>query len=458
MTDAQRSTDPLGSALFTDLYELTMAQAYHSEQLNGPAVFELFFRAMPESRNYIVAAGLGDVIECLTHWRFTDADLAYLRERGQFDEAFVDYLRELRFTGEVWAAPEGTVVFENEPVVQVVAPIIEAQVIETLVLNQVHFQSIAATKASRMAYAARGRAAVDFGSRRAHGADAAIKVARAAYLAGLSGTSNVEAGRRYGIPVFGTMAHSYVQAHDDEADAFDAFARRCPQTTLLVDTYDTLAGVDKVIDLARRQGEAFNVRAVRLDSGNLLDLAGQTRRKLDEAGLGDVKIFASSGLDEYAIAELLEAGAPIDGFGPGTKLAVSPDAPDLDMAYKLVSYDGGPRTKLSDDKRIYPGRKQVFRSYDAAGRMNGDTIAAFDQTLEGTPLLEKVMADGQAVALPSLDESREHCRRQLAALPEHVRALRRTSQPYPVGASDELQAQRRRCVERLQADAENRVT
>ena len=264
----------------------------------------------------------------------------------------------------MYAVPEGTLVFPNEPLLQVIAPITEAQLIETFVLNQVHFQSVAATKAARVVAAAQGRAIVDFGSRRSHGMDAALKVARATHLAGGAGTSNVLAGKLYGIPVFGTMAHSYIQAHDDEFASFDSFARLYPETTLLVDTYDTLAGVRKVIELSQKLEGRFQVRAVRLDSGDLGGLAVDTRRMLDEAGLQRVKIFASSGLDEYKSQKLVQTGAPIDAFGVGTKLAVIADAPDLDMAYKLVEYGGKGRLKLSAKKLLYPGRKQIFRQIE----------------------------------------------------------------------------------------------
>ena len=283
------------------------------------AVFELAFREMPQNRNYIVAAGFQDVIDFLTAFRFTAEELDYLRGTGEFSEVFLKELELLRFTGDVYAMPEGTLVFPNEPLLQVIAPITEAQLIETFVLNQIHFQSVAATKAARVVAAAQGRAVVDFGSRRSHGIDAALKVARATYLAGGAGTSNVLAGKLYGIPVFGTMAHSYIQAHEEESASFEAFAKRYPETTLLVDTYDTLGGVRKVVELSQKLGDRFRVRAVRLDSGDLCSLAVDTRKMLDAAGLQRVKIFASSGLDEYKILELMNSGAPIDIFGVGTK-------------------------------------------------------------------------------------------------------------------------------------------
>src|SRR5262245_6823774 len=274
------------SALFTDLYQLTMAQAYDSEGLDKTAVFELAFRTLPPRRNFALAAGLEDVLMALEQWMFMGAEIEYLRGLGQFSTTFLDRLARTRFTGDVYAVREGTVVFPSEPIVQVIAPLVEAQLVETLLLNQIHLQTVAASKAARIVKAAAGRTVVDFGSRRAHGIEAAMKVARASYLAGAAGTSLVLAGQRYNIPVFGTMAHSYVQAHEDEAQAFLAFATHYPDTTLLVDSYDALAGVQKVIDLSRRLGNRFAVRAIRLDSGDLGQLARLARHMLDAADLG----------------------------------------------------------------------------------------------------------------------------------------------------------------------------
>ncbi len=432
--------DPASSALFTDLYELTMAGAYHAEKMDAPAVFELFFRDLPDDRNYVLAAGLDDVLDYLEHWHFSADDLAYLSSQANFSPDFLDRLRHLRFTGDVCAVPEGTIVFQNELIVQVRAPIIEGQIVETFVLNQTHFQSVIATKAARVVSAAAGRQVVDFGSRRAHGTDAALKVARASYLAGAAGTSNVLAGRRYGIPIFGTMAHSYVQAHEEEAEAFRAFARLYPNTTLVVDTTDTITAVRAIISLHRKLGDEFSVGAIRLDSGDLAELAQMSRKLLDEAGMRHVRILASGGLDEYGIAGLLEAGAPIDGFGVGTKLAVSADAPSLDMAYKLVEYDGRPRTKLSPGKVLYPGRKQVFRFYER-GLMKGDVIGRHDEDLPSQPLLEPVMQGGKRLPAGrvSLEAARSHCQAQLALLAEPLRALEPADEAYPVTFSDTLE-------------------
>ena len=423
------------SALFTDLYELTMAQAYAAERMDQLAVFELAFRKLPASRNYIVAAGIADVLDFLSNFRFEDQELDYLRQRGEFSEAFLRHLASLRFTGDVYALPEGTLVFPNEPIVQVVAPIIEAQLMETMVLNQIHFQSLAAAKAARVVEAAKGRAIVDFGSRRAHGTDAALKVARATYLAGGLGTSNVLAGQLYGIPVFGTMAHSYVEAHDGESVSFEAFAALYPETTLLVDTYDTLEGIRKVIGLSRKLGSRFRVRAVRLDSGDLGALASEARKMLDEAGLQHVTIFASSSLDEYEIQRLVNSGAPIDAFGVGTKLAVMEDASHLDMAYKLVEYGGKGRLKLSTSKVLHPGRKQVFRQIEN-GCMVRDVIGRFDEQLPGEPLLQAVMRQGTSVTHIELEESRRRFQGELTRLPDHLRALEASATPYAVSFSE----------------------
>jgi nicotinate phosphoribosyltransferase len=427
------SPRPAITALFTDLYEITMAQAYAAERMSGTAVFETLFRKVPDARSYIMAAGLADVLDFLEALHFDQEDLEYLLGLGLFTDEFVQQLSGVHFTGDVWAVPEGTVVFSNEPIVQVIAPILEAQLVETFVVNQIHLQSVIASKAARVIEAARGRPVVDFGARRAHGTDAALKVARASYLAGLAGTSNLLAAREYGIPAYGTMAHSFIQAFNDERDAFDAFARLYPGTTLLIDTYDTLNGVDHVIELASRVGDRFNVRAVRLDSGDLGALSKSTRAKLDAAGLGQVEIIASSGLDEYRIARLIEDGCPIDSFAVGTKLVVAEDAPTLDMAYKLVEYEGTGRTKFSSGKVIYPGRKQVFRRVDN-GVFAGDVIGAYNEQLDGDPLLVPVMKNGKRLPQhqPTLPMAREWARSQVKALPSQLRSLGQTDYRYPV--------------------------
>lgn len=442
-------------ALFTDLYEIAMLAAYHARGLDDEAVFELHLRELPQRRHYAVAAGLDDVLDYLQALRFRDDEIEWLDGLGRFDPAFLDALSDFRFTGDVYAVPEGTAVFPHEPIVQVVAPLPEAQIAETFLLNQVHVQSLAATKASRLVRAAQGRAVTDFGTRRAHGTDAAIKVARAGYIGGLSGTSNVLAARRYGIPCVGTMAHSFVLAYGDELESFDAFSRVHRNTTLLIDTFDTLEGVKHVIELARRRGEAFDVGAVRLDSGDLAELIPRVRHMFDEAGLAGVGILASGGLDEHRIRRLVDAGLPVDGFGVGTELAVSNDAPHLDLSYKLVEYDGQPKMKLSPGKVSLPGRKQVFRQ-TSDERFTGDIIAAFDEAPSGSGLLEKVMESGRRIDgdATSLDAARRRRARNLDALPaaqlEPGRV--RSRDDYPVVISDRLARTRRRLEQELRQD------
>ncbi len=415
-----------------------MLQAYVREGMDDDAVFDLFVRRLGD-RNYLLACGLETVLDFLENLRFSDQAIDYIAAQGSFDAAFLEYLARFRFTGDVYAVPEGTPVFADEPIVEVVAPIGEAQLVETFMLNQITFQTNAATKASRVRHAAGDRLVADFGMRRMHAADAALKAARAFHIAGLDSTSNVLAGKIYGIPVAGTMAHSYIEAHDVEEQAFEAFSDLFPKTILLVDTYDTLEGIRKVIELARKKGDAFSVRGVRLDSGDLAQLAIDARRLLDEAGLDDVMIFASSSLDEHRIAELIEAGAPIDGFGVGTKMGTISDQPYLDSAYKLSGYADRPRMKLSTDKSNLPGRKQVYRSY-VDGVATGDLIAASDEACEGEPLLRQVMRNGQRmpVAEVALEEARAHAREALAALPERFRSLEKCESAYDVRLSDRL--------------------
>lgn len=439
------------TALFTDLYQLTMLQAYFVEGMNDQAVFDLFVRRLG-NRNYLVACGLETCLHFLETLRFSDENLAYLETLDLFHDDFLAYLADFRFTGDVYAVAEGTPVFANEPILQVVAPLGQAQLIETFLLNQVTFQTNVASKAHRVMQAARGRAVTDFGMRRMHAADATLKAARACYIAGVPSTSNVLAGRLYGIPVLGTMAHSYIQAHDAEDDAFRAFAALYPKTTLLVDTYDTLDGVRKVIALAETLGDAFVPGAVRLDSGDLALLAKESRRLLDAAGLNDVKIFASSSLDEYEITKLLDQDAPIDGFGVGTRMGTVADHPYLDSAYKLVQYAGKGRMKLATDKTTVPGRKQLFRMYreDQAVR---DVLAIHDETFDGEPLLQCVMHGGErtdAGRSRPLDDLRAHTVAAHARLPASLLALEETTTPYPIVLSDGLRQKRDQVRDRVE--------
>jgi nicotinate phosphoribosyltransferase len=436
-------------ALLTDLYQLTMLQAYVEEQMDETAVFSLFVRRMPERRNYLLACGLDDVLAYLETLRFDGAALAYLESLGRFSDRFLRWLEQFRFTGDVQAVPEGTPIFALEPILEISAPIAEAQFVETMVMNQVHHQTVIASKAARVVEAAQGRTVVDFGLRRMHGSDAGMKGARACYIAGAAATSNVAASQRYGIALAGTMAHSYIQAHDDEYDAFLAFARLYPETVLLVDTYDTKAGVRKVVQVAEEIGAAFRVSAIRLDSGDLSELAFESRRILDEAGLRRVLIFASSSLDEDKIAALLESGAPIDGFGVGTEMGVSRDVPTIDIVYKLVEYAGRGRLKLAPGKEILPGRKQIFR-FERARIADHDVLGRHGERLGGRALLEPVMKDG--LRLPagrvSLDDARAYARRELEGLPAHVRALAPAPSPYRVEISASLAASRDRLLPR----------
>ncbi len=434
------SITPCADGLLTDLYQLTMAQAYVGQRMTAPAVFELLFRDLPDNRNYLLTAGLHDALAFLRDVRFDDQAIDYLRRDGRFTDDFLDYLRRFRFTGDVFALREGTLSFGDEVVFQVIAPLPEAQLVETFCLNAVHCQTLLATKAARVAQAAGDKMVVDFGMRRTHGIAAAA--ARCGHIAGLAGTSNVDAGRRLGIPIFGTMAHSYIEAHDREADAFAAFVRRYPHTTLLIDTYDERRAVRTIAELAERDA-SFGIRAVRIDSGDLGEIAKQVRRELDEAGLDDVQIFASGGLDEYRIGELLGAEAPIDGFGVGTKMGVSFDQPQLDCAYKLVEYAGRPRMKLSRGKWLVPGRKQVFRRTQGE-RFAGDIIGVHDEPLAGQPLLRPVMRGGEILddAIEPLDDLRRRAADQLAHLDPSLRRIAKADRPYPVALSDRLAKRR----------------
>jgi nicotinate phosphoribosyltransferase len=435
------------TALVTDLYQLTMMQAYWREGMMEEATFDLFVRRLPDERNYLLAAGLDDALRYLESVRFTEEDLRYLGGRDQFSDAFIDYLRDFRFTGTVRAVPEGTAVFANEPILEVTAPAPEAQLVETFLLNQVTFQTVVATKAARVVNAAAGRDVVDFGMRRLHGTDAAMKGARAMYLAGCVATSNVRAGLVYGIPITGTMAHSYVEVHASEEEAFRAFAELYPDTTILVDTYNTLEGVRRVIDLAK---DGLQIGAVRLDSGDLAELAHQSRALLDKASLHDVRIFASGGLDEYEIQNIVSTDAPIDGFGVGTRMGTSSDAPSLDSVYKLSGYAGEGRMKLSEGKETLPGRKQVFRVMDGAVA-SYDVIALDDEHLPGEPLLDVVMQRGARTDTGHVDleAARAHALRSLAALPARLHSLEPADPPYEVTISDRLADERDVLRERL---------
>jgi nicotinate phosphoribosyltransferase len=431
------------TALLTDLYQLTMLQAYLDEDMQHEATFELFVRRLPPARNFLVAAGLEQALQFLETLAFTDDEVAWVERQGSFKPRLLDHLRALRFTGDVHAMPEGTVFFADEPILRVTAPLPLAQLVESRLLNIVHFQTLIASKAARVVLAAPGKLLVDFGMRRAHGAEAALFAARAAYLAGFDGTATAEAARLYGLPAFGTMAHSFVQAHAAEADAFVAFARSRPQRpTLLVDTYDPLRACERVVELVPRlAAEGIEVGGIRLDSGDIAAQAKAARAMFDAAGLTGLRIFASGNLDEWRVAELLAAGAPIDGFGVGTALDTSSDAPALDAVYKLQSYAGVARRKRSAGKATWPGVKQVVRRFDADGCIACDCVQLADEPVDGRPLLAPVMRGGRRVAAaPTLADARRHCAAQLRTLPERLRSLEPVSDGYRVEVSAGLQA------------------
>ncbi len=412
--------------LLTDLYQLTMLQGYFEQQMEEDAVFEFFVRKLPKNRGFLMAAGLDQVVEFLEGLCFSDRELEWLRKEGRFSEVFVDYLAGLRFTGDLDAMPEGTVFFPNEPIARIVAPIAQAQLVETRLINLLHFQTLIASKATRSVLVAQGKSLIDFGLRRAHGSEAGLLAARASYLAGFTGTATVLAGVQFDIPVYGTMAHSFVQAHEDEVEAFEHFACAQPDNVvLLIDTYDTERAAEKVVVLAScLKKKGIHVKAVRLDSGDLAEHARKVRRILDNGGLTEVKIVASGNLDESALRELLKANAPIDCFAVGTKLTTSADVPYLDCAYKLQEYAGTPRRKRSEGKATWPARKQVYRQYDAEGRIATDTVTLVDEVHEGVPLIQPVMRGGKRVSPPSpLASLRKRAIAELARLPKSLQQL-----------------------------------
>ncbi len=432
---------PQNMALLVDLYELVMTDSYWRQAMNRPATFDLFIRDLPPHRSFLVSAGLESILYYLEHVSFNDELLTYLRSLNQFSDAFLAYLRKFRFSGEVWAIPEGEVFFPPEPLVQLTAPRIEAQLVETFLLNALNFQVMVASKAARVILAANGRAVVDYSPRRDHAADAAMKAARAAYLAGCAGTSNVLAGKEYGIPVYGTIAHSYVMSFPDELSAFRALAHDFPQNaTLLIDTYDTLQGAKHAIVVAQEMAaRGQRLRAVRIDSGDLVTQSRQVRALLDAAGLTEVQIVLSGELDEHKIEDLLARGAAVDAFGVGTALGTSADAPAMGGIYKLVEDEQGPKMKLSTGKATLPGRKQVWRTRRGDGTVH-DVIALADEPqIDGAqPLLAKVMDHGRTVAESRLEESRRRCQAGLAQLQPSMRDLHRVV-PSPVTLSVKLE-------------------
>lgn len=407
--------------LCTDLYELTMAQSYLYEGKTGKAVFSLFIRKLPENRNFLISAGLETLVKRIESFKFGDKEIKYLKSLGIFKDDFLDYLKEFEFKGNIYAIPEGRIVFQNEPIIQVEASIPQAQLLETLVINTIQFETMIASKAIRSYLVAKGKKLVDFGFRRAHGLEAGIYAARASYIAGFDGSSNVEAGRRFGIPIVGTMAHSYVMIFEEEEEAFKAFARLYPLNAIfLIDTYDTLEGLRKVIKLAK---EGIPVIGVRIDSGDVVFLTKEVRRMLNENGLDNVKIIVSGGVDEYKIKSWLEANAPIDGFGVGTKFITSADAPYFDIAYKLVEYEEKPKYKLSPEKKTFPYKRQVYRYYES-GKMFYDESVKWGIEREGEKLVEKVIEGGRLIKeLPDLKHIRETVMEELSRLPEKLKSI-----------------------------------
>jgi nicotinate phosphoribosyltransferase len=426
-------------ALLTDFYQFSMIEAYLADGATETAVFEFFFRRLPVERGFLVAAGLEQAIDFLENLHFSKDEIDWLRTAGGFSQRLCDYLADFRFTGDVDAMPEGTVFFADEPIIRVIAPLAEAQLVETRLMNLLHFQSLIASKAVRMVLAAPGKLLVDFGLRRAHGAEAGTLAARASYIAGFAGTATVLAHRLFGIPVYGTMAHSFIQVHDDETAAFERFARTRPENlTLLIDTYDTEAAARQVVALAPRlMADGIRIAGVRLDSGDLVALSRRVREILDNGGLAEVRIFASGGLDEGSLAAIRQAGAPIDGFGIGTSLTTSSDLPALDCAYKLQEYAGRPRRKRSAGKATWPGRKQVWRSV-IDGRMAGDVLSLEGDPQDGTPLIMPIMRGGRRVAArPVLAEIRDRTAKQLSLLPDSLRRMA-PAYTYPVEVAPAL--------------------
>jgi nicotinate phosphoribosyltransferase len=442
------------SALLTDLYQLTMLQGYFDQGIKDTAVFEFFVRRLPPKRNFLIAAGLEQAVEFLEQVQFSAEELDWIASYGPFRPAFVRQLERFRFSGDVYAVPEGTIFFPNEPILRVTAPIAEAQLVESRLINLLHFQTLIASKAVRSVLMGSGKLLVDFGFRRAHGAEAGLLAARASYLAGFGGTATVLAAPLFGIPVYGTMAHSFVQAHDDETAAFEHFAHSLPENVIfLIDTYDMEAAAEKVVRLAPKlMRDGIKIKGVRLDSGDLAEHAFKVRRILDAGGLQGVTIFASGSVDEYIIERLMQQNAPIDGFGIGTQMDTSADAPYLDCVYKLVEYAGKARRKRSEGKAVWPGSKAVFRRYDEAGRMQGDIVSLEGDQLEGESLLLPVMKGGRRLApAEPLQSSRERAMAELERLPESLKSLE-AAPPYPVIFSEALKNLAAE-VDALQAEA-----
>jgi nicotinate phosphoribosyltransferase len=444
------------SPLLTDLYQFNMVQAYLDAGKTDEAVFEFFPRKLPARRGFLLAAGLETALGFIEGMRFSDEEIAWLKSTGRFRPNLIDYLAAYRFTGDVHAVAEGTVTFAEEPLLRVTAPLPMAQLLESRIVNILHYQTVVASKAARMVLAAQtvpagsGKLLLDFGMRSAHGAEAGLLAARASYIAGFAGTATVLAGMRFGIPVFGTMAHSFILAHDNEMEAFENFARaRSENVILLIDSYDTENGARKAVALAEKlKGDGIALRGVRIDSGDLIEMSKRVRAILDAGGLKDTTIFVSGGVDEDALLKFKTAGAPIDGFGIGTSLTVSPDAPTIDCAYKLQEYAGIARRKRSTGKETWPGRKQVWRS-STGGCMTCDVLSVEGDRHSGEQLVVPVMKGGKRIGTkPSLHDIRKRAAANLASLPEPLRRLEAFD--YPVTPADKLK--------QLASDVDRRLT
>jgi len=440
------------SALLTDLYELTMAASYFEHGMNEPAVFSLFVRRYPPNRRYFVSCGLKEVLDYLAEVKFTEDDLKYLESTGFFKPDFLSYLENFKFHGDVHAIPEGTIFFEEEPILEVTAPLIEAQVIETFLINTINLQSMIATKASRCVHAAGGRSLVDFSLRRTQGTDASIKVAKASYIAGFLGTSNVLAGKQLGIPIYGTMAHSFVSSFDKEIDAFRAYTQTFPENSiLLVDTYDSLSGIVKAAQVGKEMAvRGEHLKGIRLDSGDMAELSQKARHILDSQGLKDSMIFASGAFDEYKIQNILSQNAQIDSFGVGTKMGVSSDAPYLDMAYKIVKYNSRPVVKLSPGKVSLTSDKQAYRFLSSKNFYDHDVIACREDKMDGAiPLLVPVLSGGKTIYdSPPISEIRSHFKENFSRLPEKYKSINKEIPLYPVKISEKLRELQKKTIDK----------
>ncbi len=440
--------DEMNLSLLVDLYELTMAYSYFKSNRNEISTFELFVRNFPENRNFLVSAGIDDIIKIISEFHFTDDDLDYLRSLNLFSDDFLDYLRHFRFRGDVWAIPSGQIYFPNEPVIRITADRISAQILETVLLNQFNFQSMIASKCARIILSSRGVPCVDFSPRRDHGIDSALKVAKISYICGFIGTSNVLAGKIYNIPVHGTMAHSYIMSFDDEEKAFREFLKYFKEPILLIDTYDTVKCAKKVLKLLK---EGYKIRGVRIDSGDLVSLSKKVKEIFTSEGF-DIKIFLSGDLDEYAIDDILNKGTVVDAFGVGTKMGTSSDAPYLNGVYKLVEDEYGMKIKTSPGKITLPGKKQTYRIYKN-GVMQKDVIAFEDEKIDGEPILVKYIENGKVIYNDSLNNARERFNQSLSTLPDYLKTIKKSDLAYPFEISEKL----RNAVETLKHISNTKV-